>query len=142
MEALGRLLNVVPTARNVEVSVKDCSGVTFVVIANGTEIFTLAEAEDAAATGVQTLEVIDHFYHTTSAAGAAEWTEVDALSAGEPVGVVTPAAGVAVIHVDAKSLSDGYAYVRCVGDGTGLVTAIQHDLNIQRDAPELVAPAL
>lgn len=140
MEALGRLFNIVPTADGVEVALKQASGVTFVCVgADGAQTFTVAEATDAAGTGAQTLAAIDHYYHNTSAAGAAAWTKVDP---GAATGVITPAASVAVINIDATSLSDGFDYVRCTSSGAALVYAIVHDLVVQRSPVNLPAAAV
>lgn len=136
MDALGRLFNVVPTADATEVSLKDCTGVTFVCV--GADTYTVKSATDAGGTGAANLAVVDHYYTSSSASGAAAWVkQVQAAGAA-----VTIAAGIAVIEVDANSLPDGADYVRCDSTATGLVVAILHDLAYQRSPEKLPAPAV
>ncbi|GHH30241.1 hypothetical protein [Streptomyces rubradiris] len=135
MEALGRLFNIVPTADAVEVSLTGASAVTFVCV--GADTYTIQQAKDAAGTGATNLPVIDHYYANGNVDGAGTWTR----TAVSPVGAaVTIALGCAVIHVPVAALDDGFDYIRCSSTAGGLVTAIVHDLTVQR-APDLL-PAL
>ena len=136
MEALGRLFNLVPTADGVEVSVRDCSGVTFVGV--GADTYTVQEATTAAGGGAQNLPVITRFYEAASAAGANAWVLTE-QAAGAAVVADQP---VCCFHVDVKSLSDGFDYLRCTSTAAGLVIAIAHDLNVQRDPANLPALAV
>lgn len=129
MEALGRTLNVVPTADGVYVNAGDCSNVTFVC--NGADTYTIREATDAAGTGAQDLAVVDHYYANASAAGAAAWTREEQAAAA----AVTIAAGAAVVEVSTKAMSDGFTHLACVSTATGAVVAVTGDLAVQR-APE------
>lgn len=135
MEGLGRNFNVIPVADGVEVSLKEASGVTFICNGADAETFTVAEAEDAAGTNAQNLAVLTHHYTNASAAGANKWTR-DPTDGTEytatAVVTTTTALPVAAIEVNAKSLSDGFTYVRCSSSATGTVMAIVHDLNVQR----------
>lgn len=135
MEGLGRLFNVVPTADNVEVNVQNCSAVTFICV--GADTYTVQEATSAAGAGARDLDVIDRYYASTSAAGAAAWTVTERAADA----AVVVASGIVALHVDVKSLSDGYTYLRCASSAAGLVIAITHDLNVQRSPVNLPAPA-
>ncbi|MCT2591145.1 hypothetical protein LHJ74_14720 [Streptomyces sp. N2-109] len=135
MEALGRTLNVVPTADGVYANARDCSAVTFVC--TGADTYTITEATDAAGTGAQSLVVVDHYYANTSAAGAAAWTHEEQTAAA----AVTIAAGVAVIEVSTKALSDGFTHLACASTAAGLVTAVTSDLAVQRAPQNLPAVA-
>jgi len=144
MEGLGRNFNVVPTAAGVEVSLVDASSVTFVCTGANAETFTVAEATDAAGAGAQTLAVVTHYYKNTSAAGAAAWVREPAVLEQAATGVVTTTTAhpVAVIEVDATSLSSGFDYVRVTPSASGLVRAILHDLTVQRTPQNLPAAAV
>jgi hypothetical protein len=137
MEALGRLFNIVPTADAVEVACRDCSAVTFVGI--GTDTYTVEQATDAAGAGAASLAVITRYFRSTSAAGAAVWTLVTQAAAAT---FAATSSGIAVAHIDVKSMGDGFDYLRCSSAGAGLVIAITHDLNVQRDPRNLPAPAV
>jgi len=136
MEALGRTLNVVPTADNVEVNLRDYDAVTFVCV--GADTYTVQDASDAAGAGAANLAVIDQYYTNASAAGANPWVKVNQAAGASFV----LAAAVAVFTVDAASLRDGFKYVRCASTAAGLVTAILHDLKTQRTPANLPAAAV
>jgi hypothetical protein len=132
MKGLGRLFNVIPTADTVRINLEDAAAVTFVC--TGDEAYTLQEAQTLAGAG-QDLDVVDRFYKG-AAVGVGTWTLVEqtADAVVDPNGVA-----VAIFTVDAVSLSDGYKYVDVTAASTGLVTAIVHDLVVQRDPANLPA---
>lgn len=134
MEALGRLLNIVPTAAGAWVSLRDATGVTFVCV--GADTYSLDEATDGAGSGNQDLAVIDRYQENDNADGSTGWT-LESQTAGHEL--VTGDAA-AAFHVDAAQLSAGYTHVQVSVAATGLVYAITHDLAVQR-SPELL-PAL
>lgn len=140
MEALGRLFNIVPTADGVEVSTRDCSAVTFVCVGGNAETFTVQESTSAAGAGAVDLPVIDRYYSGAGAVGATAWV-LETPGSATAVVTTTTAKPVAVIHVDVKAMSDGFDYLECTSSSTGLVYAITHDLNVQRDPANLPAPA-
>lgn len=139
MEALGRLFNIIPTAEDVAVKMKDCSAVTFVCIGGNNETFTLVESK-AGASG-QTLATLDHVYRNANAGGTAAWTRSSVLNAGAQVGVVTTVTAnpVAVFTVEDAELSDGFTHLEVQASSTGLVIAIPHDLTVQRAPQNLPA---
>lgn len=134
MEALGRLINVAPIAKGAAISLKGASAVTFVC--TGADTFTVTSSATAAGTYASPGTIIDHYYANAQTNGSAAWTR----ETQDAANAVEIAAGAAAFTVEAASLPDGDAYVKCAGASTGLVTAIVHDLTAQR-APELL-PAL
>lgn len=136
MEGLGREFDVVPIASGVYISMKNCSGVTFVC--TGADTFTVREAKDASGTSVQNIaSVITHYYQNTSTAGAAGWTKQTQAAAAA---VTQGNAGyTTVIEVFCSQLDDGFAYIYCHAAAAGLVTAIVHDLTVQRSPANLAA---
>lgn len=135
MEALGRLINVVPTADGVEVDMAGCEAVTFVCTAN--ETYTLQEAQDGTGTGAQNLAVIDRYYQGPPD-GTAAWT----LNTQTAAATVSPSDATdtcVIFTVHAASVSDGFTHVLVNAATSGSVVAIPHDLSVQRSADNLPA---
>lgn len=133
MEALGRMVNFAATADGVWVSLRDAAGITF--LCSGADTYTLQSATTAAGAGAANLAIVDHFYSVAAGAGATAWARTN-----QAVGAaVVLAGGVAVIEVDSKALPAGHDYIRCSSAAAGLVTAVTHDLAVQRD-PRNLAP--
>lgn len=135
MEGLGRVFNVVPTAADTPwVSMKQCGAVAFIGV--GTDTYTIDQATNAAGGSAANLAVIDHYYRSTSAAGAAGYTRVNQAVAAT---FSATAGGIAIAQINATSLADGFKYLRCTSTGAGLVVAVVYDLEVQRDPTRLVA---
>lgn len=137
MEALGRLLNVVPTAEDVAVNMRDCSAVTFVCVGANAETFTLVESVAGASTA--NLDALDHYYKG-AATGAAAWSRDNAPTSAHHV-TTTTANPVAIITVEDAALSDGKTHVEVQASASGTVFAITHDLTVQRAPQNLPALA-
>jgi hypothetical protein len=135
MDGLGRAFNVIPVASGLYVRLDNAAAVTFVC--NGNEAYTVQEAKDAAGTGAQNLVKVDHFYKN-KADGTTAWTKVT-QAASQTVNPSDATNIVAVFSISANSLSDGYKYVKCTKTTSGLVTALQHDLAVQRVPENLPA---
>lgn len=135
MEGLGRLFNLVHTAKGVYVNMKDASSVTFVCQLATGDTFTVQEATTLAGGGAQNLPTVTQYY-TASAAGTGAWARVTQATAAT---VVTASAVVAVFTIRAEELSDGYSYVKCTSTGAGTVTAVAHDLLVRRAPANLPA---
>lgn len=130
-EGLGRLFNVVPAASGVLISVKDTAGISFVITgAAGTLASAATEAGATAALDAQ------NYYTNTTVDGSAQWVDAAAASPASPT-VTPPTDGAAVVYVDAADLPAGSAYVSCTAATGGAVTAIVHDLDVQRDPARL-----
>lgn len=132
MEGLGRLFNVIPIAAGKSVSLKNAAGVTF--ICTGADTFTLKSQPTAGGTATNLATITD--YHTNTATdGTAKWADATQAAAA----AVTIASGAAAFYVDAADLPAGASYVEVTVGGTGLVTAVVHDLLSQRDPANLAA---
>lgn len=134
-EALGRLFNVLPTADDVYVSLKDCGGVTFICVNAAGETWTLTEASDSAGTGSAVLATITTA-HVSATVGAA-WSRVTQAAASTLV--TTASQDVAIIEVDDYELSDGKDWVKLTSTSTGTVVAITRDLKVGRKPANLTA---
>lgn len=125
MEGLGRLFNVVPIADTADLFVGDCDAVTY--ICTGNDTFTVQEHQTNGGSGTN-LAVITQKYTNSSTAGAAAWVEATQAAGA----AVTISSGAVAFTVHTDQLSDGYDYLSCTASSAGLVTAILHDLNVQR----------
>lgn len=135
MEALGRLINVLPVADDVYVAVKDCGGIAFLGVNAAGDTWTLTEATSAGGAGAQVLATIDKYY--TAATVGAAWVE-RTQAVGSAV-TTTSAQDVLWLEVDAIELSDGYSYLKLASTSTGTVVAIQRDLHAGRKPANLAA---
>lgn len=140
MEGLGRLFNVAPSvggasaANGKAISLKNAGGVTFIL--NGADTYTLTVASTSGGTYATPGAIIAQKYTSTAADGSAAWVKASQTASN----AVTVASGVAAIYVDAKSLPDTKVYIKCTVTGTtGVVTAIVHDLTVQRTPGNLAA---
>lgn len=131
MEALGRLINVVPIAAGQALSMKNCSGITFVCTGNDT--FTLTVADSFAGSYATPGNTIVRKQTNTATNGTAAWVEATQAASN----AVVIASGAVVFYVDGNSLPDTKCYVKCTASGAGLVTAILHDLRAQRKPANL-----
>jgi hypothetical protein len=134
MEALGRVLNVLPVADDVYVDLKDCGGVTFIGVLTTGDTWTLTE-QKRDGSGDQVLATIER-YHTTATVGAA-WV-LHTQAAGSAV-TTTSGEDVVCIEVEAAELSAGYSQVKLASTSTGIVIAILRDLSVQRKPANLAA---
>lgn len=132
MQGLGRAFNVVPIAAGVGVSMKGCSGITFVCTGNDT--FTLTVASTFAGSYATPGNIITTKYTNTSTAGGAAWVGPTSQSASN---AVTIASGTVAIYVGQNMLTDPAAYLKMTQSSAGLVTAILHDLKVRRTPANL-----
>lgn len=136
MEAIGRLIDILPVADDVYVSLRDAGAVTFVGVLTTGDTWTVSEAADAAGTGVAVLSTVDRYLVKTTVGSA--W-QILTQAVGSAV-TTTSAQDVVAIHISAAELSAGKDWVKCASTSTGIVIAILHDLKVQR-SPSLL-PAL
>jgi hypothetical protein len=128
--------NVVALADTIAIPLGIAEAVTFVCYLDAGDTFTVQE--DTAAGGVdQDLDVVDR-YHTGSGVGGV-WT-LQTQTADAAVTIAgTANLDCAVFTVFGASLTDGFVSVNCTATGAGVVTAIVHDMSIQRAAANLPA---
>lgn len=136
MEALGRTMNVVPIAAGVGLSMKECSAITFVC--TGADTFTLTAASSYGGSYATPGNVIDHYYQSTATNGTAAWTKQTQATSNA---VTQAGAYTTVITVTGAKLPDPKCYVKLTASGAGLVTAILHDLTVQRTPANLAIVA-
>jgi hypothetical protein len=133
-DPIGRLFNIVHTADNVYVSLKDAQAVTFVGQLDAGDTFTFTEATTAAGGSAAVLPTVTSKNTAPKAGGT--WTTT-AQSAGSTV--VTSDTVVVTATIRAEELSDGFSYIKCASTSTGTVMAILHDLKVQRKPANLAS---
>ncbi len=135
MEALGRIFNIVQEASGVHIYLRDGEAITFSIYeADGSQVVTLKES--IAGASATNLVVIDKIYRAPGIGGT--WTKVTQTAAAT-FDNTDNASDQVVFTVEASQLSAGFNCLELTTDeGSGLgVTAIVHDLNVQRDPANL-----
>lgn len=128
MEALGRLVNVVPIAASRGLNMQNCSAITFVTTGNDTFTVTVAAgfAGAYATPGTLTCNV----YKSAATNGTAVWVKDNTLITANTV--VSGGAIVTCFSIPGTSLPDTKNYIKVTPSAAGLVMAILHDLSVQR----------
>lgn len=140
MEGLGRVVNVIPIAACAGMKMRGASSITFVCTGNDTFTLTVASSFGGTYSAPPTTSLgggmIHNYYTATATNGTAAWTDTK-LAYGSYVNAVTIASGTVAFTIFTSQFTDPACYVKCsVGSG-GLVTAIHHDLVVQRDPKNL-----
>lgn len=134
MEGLGRAFNVVPIAAGQALSLKAAAGVTF--ICTGNDTFTITVSDVFGGSYATPGNIITKKITNTATNGTAAW----ATATQSASNAVTIASGSVAFYVGGDSLPDGKAYVKVTAGGSGLVTAVLHDLVARRKADNLAIP--
>jgi hypothetical protein len=134
-EALGRLMNVVPIASGVAVSLRDCAGITFVC--TGADTFTLTASTTFGGSYASPGNFIDHYYQAAATNGTAAWTrqtqaKSNAVTQGSAYTTV-----IEVLTAQVEQGTPGDIYVKLTASAGGLVSAYTHDLSYQRKPANL-----
>lgn len=133
MRALGRVFDIVPIASGQYISMANASGVTFVC--TGADTFTVREAKSSTGTSVQNVgNVITQYYQQAGTDGTHGWTLQTQAGAAT---VTQGSAYTTVIEIFGSMMDDGFNYIYCHAAASGLVTAILHDLTVQRKPANL-----
>ncbi len=129
MEGLGRLYNVAPIAAGAAVSMRDCSGYTFVCTGNDTFTLTLSPTFGGNY-ALANSALITRYYTNPQTNGTGVWTKVT-QAAGS---AVTISSGSVAFDVLASQLGPAspQVYLKVTQSSGGLVTAIAHDLEAAR----------
>lgn len=139
-KALGRVFNASPAADGVWINLKEASGIAFLCFLTGGagDTYTLQEAKDASGTGAQNLACVTEYWTNTGNASDA-WTRRTQAAAATVVTAAAATQNAAVFEVEGTQLSDTYKFVKVTSTGSGAVTALTRDLNVQRAPANLPA---
>jgi hypothetical protein len=136
MEALGRLFNVVPIAAGRGLRLNLSSAITFVT--TGSDTFTLTSATSFAGSYATPGTITCNVYKTSATNGTAAWVRDNTLiSTNTIVTTVTTAFTITGAFIHGSASNSGAMYVKLSAGGAGLVTAILHDLSVQRTPANL-----
>lgn len=136
MEGLGRVFNVIPIAAGRGIALQGAAAITFVTTASDT--FTLTTAATFAGSytaGIATLVGKINVYKSAATNGSAVWALDNTLISTNTI--VSGGAITTCFTIGAPMLPDLGKYVKLSVGGSGLVTAILHDLFPQRTPPNL-----
>jgi hypothetical protein len=134
IEGLGRVFNAVLIASAQAVSLRDAQGITFLVSGADSGV-VLTSSATFGGTYATPGTIITRKQTNTTTNGTAKWVEATQAASG----TVVCAAGSTAFYVDANDLPAGNEYVKATAGSTGLITAIVHDLQVQRDPANLAA---
>lgn len=140
MHALGRLMNYRHIADGGYISLKDADSASFLCYLGGAagDTYTLTQAQDASGTGAKVLAAFTEFF-TCTGDGSDTWTRTTQAAASTVVTSATAAQQSMCCEVEAAALDAGFTYVKLTSTGAGLVTAMTHDLEVQRRPNNLPA---
>ncbi len=138
MLALGRLFNYIHLADNVYIKVQPGEAVGFLcyLAAAAGDTYTLTEAKTAAGGSAQALAKFT-VYFTSTGDGTDAWVRRTQAAASTIVTAAAAAQNGMYCWVEGSQLSDTYKYVKLASTGAGLVTALGHDLVVQRTPANL-----
>jgi hypothetical protein len=145
MKALGRVLDVVPNASGVGISLKNCSGIAFVAVTSSTTGATLAFTCATSYAGTyNNMTTASGFgqpgkWYSRSASTAA-WTENTASWSTSTLTVAVTSGYASYVDFLVSELADTYDYIKVTGTNTVTgagVTAILYDLTVQRKPANL-----
>jgi hypothetical protein len=132
MEGLGRVLDVIPIAAGKGFKFRGASAVLFVCTAADT--FTLTAAATYAGSYTSPGNILNHYYQRADTDGTHAWTRQTQSASNA---VVQGSAYTTAFEVLTSMIADPQAYLKVSVGGSGLVTAILHDLTVQRKAANL-----
>jgi putative exporter of polyketide antibiotics len=138
MEALGRLLNLIPIATGAPFKVRGASGV-LVWVTGATAVITMT-ASSSFGGSYTNLACIKNVYWTTATNGTAAWSKLNYASGvapftsgplatythGTTTGLTT--ATLSVFHVFTSEFSDPTDYLQATATGSGACGVIPYDL--------------
>jgi hypothetical protein len=144
MEALGRMINVIPNVTtNSKFKVRGASGVT-VVVTGATAVVTLAQDSTFGGSFATAAAVIKNIYWSTAADGTVAWSKLTYVNGTAPfgsgplstftLGTTTglTTAVMAAFCVFTSEFSDPFSYLKVTMTGSGIAQIIHHDLVHQR----------
>lgn len=132
MEALGRIIDVVPIAAGVAISMRDCSAITY--FCTGADTFTLTMSGTFGGSYTSPGAIINHYYQAAATNGTAAWTKQTQTASNA---VVQGSAYTTCITLLSGMIPDPQVYAKLTASASGLVMAVLHDLEYQRKPANL-----
>lgn len=132
MEGLGRLVDVIPIAAGKAFKFRGASAVLFVCTAADT--FTINVGSSFGSVATSPGNIINHYYQRADTDGTHAWTKQTQAASNA---VTQGSAYTTAFEVLTSMIADPYNYIKITVGGSGLVTAILHDLVVQRKPANL-----
>lgn len=132
MEGLGRVLDVIPVAAGKGFKFRGASAVLFVC--TGADTFTLTAASSYSGTYASPGNILTHYYQRADTDGTHAWTR-QTLTASNAI--TQASAYTTAFEVLTSMIADPSDYLKVSVGASGLVTAILHDLTVQRKPANL-----
>lgn len=132
MEALGRLVDIVPIAAGQAFKTRGATG--FLVVCTGADTFTVTVGNSFGSVSTNPGTIINHFYQRADTNGTHAWTRQTQAASNA---VVQANAGYTTAFEVLSAMIEGYTYMKVAVGGSGLVIALPHDLTVQRTPANL-----
>lgn len=132
MEGLGRVLDVIPIAAGKAFKFRGASAVLFVC--TGADTFTITASSSYGGSYSSPGNLISHYYQRADTDGTHAWTRQTQAASNA---VVQGSAYTTAFEVLTSMLADPNDYLKVSVGASGLVTAILHDLVVQRKPANL-----
>jgi len=142
MQGLGRVIDVIVTASGNYFSMKNASAVSLVCKASGASSVALVAATTFAAgttanwTTANGFGQTQYYWQNTQNNGTGAWTKQTASWSSNAVTLAGTSGYVSVIDIYTSQFADTYCYLAATGTNC-TITAILHDLTVQRTPPNL-----
>ena len=131
MYGLGRVYNTIPIAAGKAFKFRGASAVSF--ICTGNDTFTLTASSTFGGSYTSPGNIITRKQTCTATDGTAAWVEATQTASN----AVTISSGTVVFTVLTSQIADPNAYLKVSVGASGLVTAVLHDLIVQRKPANL-----
>lgn len=112
------------------VSLRDCSGVGFLIV-NASAATTATISESTAASGGTRQTLAGTFSYWTMASGAGVWTAGAGGVNGTSITTIAAVGALLYVFIPMGALSDGFSYLDC-SHATGTSVYLLGELNVQR----------
>jgi hypothetical protein len=133
MEGIGRLFDAVPIAAGQAMKFRGASAIAF--LCTGNDTFTVTVASSYGGSYSSPGAIISHYYQRQDTNGTHGWT-LQTQAASNAV-VQSNAGYTTLFEVYTSEIADPYDYIKVSVGASGLVTAIPHDLVVQRKPANL-----
>lgn len=127
MVGLGRVLDAIPIAAGVIFKFRHASAISF--LCTGADTFTVTVGSSHAAASTSPGNVFTFYYQAAATNGSAAWTKQTQSASNA---VTQGSAYTTLFTLYTSQVADPNNYVKCAVGASGLVTAILHDLTVQR----------
>lgn len=145
MSGLGRVFDGFTVASGNYFSMRNASAVTFLCQASGASSLALVAQTKFSGGTTANWTTANGFgqtafwYQNVQNNGTGQWTKVTSVWSSNSVTLAATSGYMSAITIFTSQFADTYMYLAATGTNMTSVTAILHDLDVQRTPPNLVA---